>query len=66
MKVTSQIKVRGAERVGSESSFLMYSSYKKKKNTSVLKRWPVTYWSALTDTKWCCKSRHNHDEWPTI
>lgn len=31
-----------------------------------LKRWSGTYWSALADTKWCCKSRHNHDEWPTI
>lgn len=38
----------------------------RRKTAMVLKRWPVTYWSALTDRKWCCKSRHNHDEWPTI
>lgn len=32
----------------------------------VMKRWPVTYWSALTGSKRRCKSRHHHDEQPTI
>lgn len=33
---------------------LMCSSYQR---AAVLERWSVTYWSALTASKWCCKKQ---------
>lgn len=33
---------------------LMCGSYQR---AAALERWPVTYWSALTTSKWCCKKQ---------
>lgn len=59
-KVTSQIEVSGVswQCIWLFFSFLFFLFFcEAQKTATVLKRWSATYWSALSDRKWCCKKQ---------